>query len=76
MSVECTKGIVIVSKLKIVLVAFEVNPSVMRFGVVIAFETYKLPVTVRVASGIVVPIPMLLLELTKRFEVEIATPEL
>jgi len=50
--------------------------EIYAFVAVIAFETYKLPDTERVAPGLVVWIPTLLLELTKRFAVEFATPEL
>jgi hypothetical protein len=46
--VEYTKGIVTVSKLKVVFVAFDVNPAVKIFVVVIAFDTYKLFVRVMV----------------------------
>ena len=42
--VEYTKGIVTVSKLNVVLVAFDENPAVMIFVVVMAFDTYRFPV--------------------------------
>ena len=42
--VEYTKGIVTVPKLNVVLVAFDENPAVMIFVVVMAFDTYRFPV--------------------------------
>ena len=41
---QYTKGAVTVSKLKIVLDTLDVNPAHVKFVVVMAFETYKLPV--------------------------------
>ena len=48
-----------------------------RFVVVKAFEAYMLPITCRLAVGVTVPMPTLLLVVLKNmFAVDVATPEL
>ena len=65
-----------VSKLNIVFDTFDVKPAVLRFVVVIAFDTYKFPVTWSVDVGAVFDIPIRLLVDTNRLAVDEATPEL
>ena len=45
-------GILIVSKLNTIFVAFDENPLEIIFVVVIAFDTKRLPVTVKFAPGL------------------------